>query len=128
MAYFAVLAVTDNSRENNVVTDVVFNSVGSYKSALDFHAQLYEKMNGMSSNPFSKKHLDMIRRGGVDIHALLIDPDIFHICRELKEKGHDGEDLLQRKVLAKFDVTDYVAAVIDEKWPEVEEKPAKKKK
>ena len=127
MAYFAVLAVTDNSRENDVVTDVVFNSVGSYRSALDFHTQLYEKMNGMTSNPFSQKQIELIRRGSVDVHALLVDPDIFHVCSELKEKGYDGQGLLQRKVLAKFDVTDYVVAVIDEKWPEVEEKPAKKK-
>jgi hypothetical protein len=126
MAYFAVLAVTDNHDEHNVKTEVLFHTVGSYKSAIDFHTQMYEKLEAMTYDPFDKKSKKIILDGSAEIHALLVEPDLFQTFRELHEKKLcDAGELLQRKVIAKFDVTEYVKYVIEEKWPNAaaEEKP-----
>ena len=116
--YFTVLAVTDNTDEHNVKNDIVYKTVGSYKSSIEFYGQLYEKLDGAGADPFDPAIKKKIFAGGCDIYALIVDPDIFHLCRELHEKGaYDATDLMLRKTSAKIEVTDFVKGIIEEKWP-----------
>ena len=125
---FAVLAVADNTNEHDVKTTVLFKTVGSYKGGIDFHSQLYEKMSNMEFDPFSKELKKLIFSGAAEVYALLVDPDIYHTCRELDDKkAYDANGLLQRKTLAKFDVSEYVKLIIEERWPLVQEPKGKKK-
>lgn len=129
MSYFTVLCITVTTEKGDVVNDVLFKTVGSYRSSIEFLGQLYEKLGKMEADPMTTAQKKQIMGGGCDVVALLVDPDVFHICRELNEKGVvDGAELLCRKVLARIDVTEYAKAAIEEFWPikKAEPEPAKK--
>ena len=130
MGYFTVLCITASAENRGVYDDVLFKTVGSYRSSIEFLGQLYEKLGAMEVDPMTTAQKKLIMGGGYDVVALLVDPDVYHICRELNEKEIvDGAELLCRKVIARIDVTEYAKAAIEEFWPikKAEPEPAAKK-